>query len=56
MHRPPDPTQVARDHKMNTDNEPFEMMEQFSYFGIALTNQNSVHEEIKSKLKSGNAS
>jgi hypothetical protein len=30
-------------------------MEQFGYFGTALTNQNSVHEEIKSRLKSGNA-
>jgi hypothetical protein len=30
-------------------------MEQFGYFLTALTNQNSVHEEIKSKLKSGDA-
>ena len=30
-------------------------MEQFKYLGTALTNQNSIQEEIKSRLKSGNA-
>jgi hypothetical protein len=30
-------------------------MEQFKYFGKTLTNQNSIHEEIKSRLKSENA-
>jgi hypothetical protein len=30
-------------------------VEHFKYLGIALTNQNSIHEEIKSRLKSGNA-
>jgi len=31
------------------------MVEQFKYLGTALTNQNSIQEEIKSRLKSGNA-
>ena len=30
-------------------------MEEFKYWGTALTNQNSIQEEIKSKLKSENA-
>ena len=31
-------------------------MEEFKYLGTTLTNQNSIQEEIKSRLKSGNAS
>jgi hypothetical protein len=31
-------------------NELFETVEQFKYLGTALTNQNSIHEEIKVKL------
>jgi hypothetical protein len=29
--------------------------EEFKYLGTALTNQNSIQEEIKSRMKSGNA-
>ena len=31
------------------------MMEEFKYLGTNLTNQNCIQEEIKSRLKSGNA-
>ena len=37
------------------DNKSFERMEQFIYLGRTLTNQNSIQEEIKSRLKSGKA-
>ena len=30
-------------------------MEEFKYLGTTLTNQNSIPEEIKSRLRSGNA-
>jgi hypothetical protein len=33
----------------------FGNVEEFKYLGITLTIQNSVHEEIKRRLKSGNA-
>jgi len=39
---------------MKIDNRSFEMVEEFKYFGKTLTNQNSIQEEIKSRLKSGN--
>jgi len=37
------------------DNSTFERVEEFKYLGTTLTNQNSIAEEIKSILKSGNA-
>ena len=40
---------------MKIDNSFFERVEEFKYLGRNLTNQNSVQEEIKSRLKSGNA-
>ena len=42
-------------HSMKIDNRSFERVEEFKYLGTTLTNQNSIQEEIKSKLKSGNA-
>ena len=40
---------------MKTDNSYIERVEEFKYLGTKLTNQNSIQEEIKSRLKSGNA-
>ena len=37
------------------DNSTFERVEEFKYLGTTLTNQNSIPEEIKSRLRSGNA-
>jgi hypothetical protein len=37
------------------DDNFFERAEEYGYLGTALTNQNSIQEEIKSKLKSENA-
>ena len=37
------------------DNSTFERVEEFKYLGTTLTNQNSIAEEIKSRLRSGNA-
>ena len=38
------------------DNNTFERVEDFKYLGTTLTNKNSIVEEIKSRLMSGNAS
>ena len=46
---------AGQSHKIKTDNSSFERAEQFKYLGKTLTNQNSIQEEIKSRLKSGNA-
>jgi ribosomal protein S2 len=36
-------------------NESFENIVKFRYLGMMLTNQNDIHDEIKSRLHSGNA-
>jgi len=46
---------AGRRHKINTDNSSFVRVEEFKYLGTNLTNQNSIQEEIKSRLKFGNA-
>ena len=46
---------AGRSHNIKTDNRSFERAEEFKYLGTTLTNQNSIQEEIKNKLKSGNA-
>jgi len=40
---------------MKIDNSTIERMEEVKYLGTMLTNQNSIQEEIKSRLKLGNA-
>jgi len=40
---------------VRSDNSTFESVEEFKYFGTTLTNQNSIAEEIKCRLTSGNA-
>ena len=42
-------------HTMKVDNSSTERVEEFKYLGTTLTNQNSIQEEIKSRLKLGNA-
>ena len=40
---------------MRIDNSTFERVDEFKYLGTTLTNLNSIAEEIKSRLRSGNA-
>ena len=42
-------------HNIKINNRSFERVEQFKYLGTTSMNRNSIHEEIKSRLKSGNA-
>ena len=46
---------VGRSHSIKIDNRFFESMEECKYLATTLTNQNSIQEEIKSRLKSQNA-
>jgi len=45
---------AGQNHNIKTDNKCTERVEQFKYLGTTLRNQNSIQEEIKSRLKSGN--
>jgi len=47
---------ARRIQSVRTDNSTFERVEAFKYLETILKNQNSIGEEIKSRLKSGNAS
>ena len=42
---------AGRSHSMKSDNSSFERVEELKYLGTTLTNQNSIQEEIKSRLK-----
>jgi len=46
---------AGRSHSMKIDNSVLERVEEFKYLGTTLTNQNSIQEEIRGRLKSGNA-
>jgi len=45
---------AGQNHSMNIDNSSVERVEEFKYLGTTLTNQNSIQEEIKNRLKLGN--
>ena len=44
---------AGRIHSVRIDNITFERVVDFKYLGTNLTNQNSIAEEIKSRLRSG---
>jgi len=46
---------AGRSHSMKIDNSSIERVEEFKYLGTKLTHKNSIQEEIKSRLKLGNA-
>ena len=45
----------GRNHSVRIDNSTFERVGEFKYLETKLKNQNSILEEIKSRLRSGNA-
>ena len=46
---------AGRIQSVRIDNSTFERVEKFKYLGSTLTNQNYIAEEIKSRLRAGNA-
>ena len=46
---------AVQSHSIKIGNSSFERLEEFKYLGTTLTNQNYIQEEIKGRLKSGNA-
>jgi len=46
---------AGQSHNIKIDNSSFENEEEFKYLGTTLTNQNYIQEEIKHRLRSGNA-
>ena len=46
---------AGQSHRIKSDDRSFERIEEFKYLGTTLKNQNSIQEEIKSRLKYGNA-
>jgi hypothetical protein len=46
---------AGQNYNIKRDNKSFKRVEQFKYLGTALTDRNSIQEEIKSRLKTGNA-
>jgi hypothetical protein len=45
----------VQNQTVRTANESFENVAKFKHLGTTLTNQNDIHDEIKSRLNSGNA-
>ena len=46
---------AGRSHNIKNDSSSFERVEEFKYLGTRVTDQNSIQEEIKNRLKSENA-
>jgi len=46
---------AGRIHSVRIGNSTFEREEEFKYLGTTLTNKNSIAEEIRNRLRSGNA-
>ena len=46
---------AGRGHSVKIDNNSIERVKEFKYLGTTLTDQNSIQEEIKSRLKLGNS-
>jgi hypothetical protein len=46
---------ARQSHNIKIANASFEREKHFKHLGTTLTNQNSIHEKVKSRLKSGNA-
>ena len=46
---------AGRSYSMKIDNSSIERVEEFKYLGTTLTNKNCIQEEIRSRLKLGNA-
>ena len=42
---------AGRGHSVNIDNTSIERVEEFKYLATTITDQNSIREEIKSRLK-----
>ena len=46
---------AGRGHSVKIDNSYIKRVEEFKYLGTTITDQSSIQEEIKSRLKLGNA-